>query len=158
MISNSVILAGAMRIEIHNRKGESIQKLPATAGGKKFLIEQTLLHTSNETGRVKEIASHITTHGRSWPYWFKKMGEIFNNPSGRAHENESVHTFPENLTELGAYKMLIRTVLAESGVYTYKNGRHLPQLEINFVISEAPPYKYEILNWHEVCEFTFIHC
>ncbi|KAJ6662198.1 hypothetical protein lerEdw1_012665 [Lerista edwardsae] len=64
---------GALRIEILNKKGEAMQKLPGTShgGSKKLLVElKVILHSP---GGNKEIISHISQHGGKWPYWFKKM-------------------------------------------------------------------------------------
>ncbi|XP_039253574.2 structural maintenance of chromosomes flexible hinge domain-containing protein 1-like isoform X2 [Styela clava] len=117
----SGVTIGAMRIEIRNRRKESIQKLPSNAGSRKLLLEQRLLYETNDRGKIREITSHVTTHAKTWPYWFKKM---------------------ENIKALGTYTIQLRTMLNESGVYTYADGCILPQKELKFIIREAPPSRF----------------
>ncbi|XP_015418161.1 PREDICTED: structural maintenance of chromosomes flexible hinge domain-containing protein 1 [Myotis davidii] len=103
---------GALRIEILNKKGEAMQKLPGTGhgGSKKLLVElKVILHTSSGN---KEIISHISQHGGKWPYWFKKM---------------------ENIQKLGNYTLKLQVVLNESNADTYA-GRPLPCKAIKFSV------------------------
>lgn len=111
---------GALRIEILNKKGEAMQKLPGTShgGSKKLLVElKVILHTS---GGNKEIISHISQHGGKWPYWFKKM---------------------ENIQKLGNYTLKLQVVLNESNADTYA-GRSLPSKAIKFSVKEGKPEKF----------------
>ncbi|XP_005367605.1 structural maintenance of chromosomes flexible hinge domain-containing protein 1 isoform X1 [Microtus ochrogaster] len=111
---------GALRIEILNKKGEAMQKLPGTShgGSKKLLVElKVILHTSSGN---KEIISHISQHGGKWPYWFKKM---------------------ENIQKLGNYTLKLQVVLNESNADTYA-GRSLPSKAIKFSIKEGKPEKF----------------
>ncbi|KAM6086922.1 structural maintenance of chromosomes flexible hinge domain-containing protein 1 isoform 3-T3 [Chlamydotis macqueenii] len=113
---------GALRIEILNKKGEAMQKLPGTShgGSKKLLVElKVILHSS--TGN-KEIISHISQHGGKWPYWFKKM---------------------ENLQKLGNYTLKLQVVLNESNADTYA-GRPLPSKTFKFTIIEGKPEKFSV--------------
>ncbi|XP_065524143.1 structural maintenance of chromosomes flexible hinge domain-containing protein 1 isoform X1 [Lathamus discolor] len=113
---------GALRIEILNKKGEAMQKLPGTShgGSKKLLVElKVILHTP--TGN-KEIISHISQHGGKWPYWFKKM---------------------ENLQKLGNYTLKLQVVLNESNADTYA-GRPLPSKIFKFTIIEGKPEKFSV--------------
>ncbi|XP_074390538.1 structural maintenance of chromosomes flexible hinge domain-containing protein 1-like isoform X1 [Zonotrichia albicollis] len=106
---------GALRIEILNKKGEAMQKLPGTShgGSKKLLVElKVILHSPTEN---KEIISHISQHGGKWPYWFKKM---------------------ENLQKLGNYSLKLQVVLNESNADTYA-GRPLPSKVFKFTIVEV---------------------
>ena len=103
---------GALRIEILNKKGEAMQKLPGTShgGSKKLLVElKVILHSPAGN---KEIISHISQHGGKWPYWFKKM---------------------ENLQKLGNYTLKLQVVLNESNADTYA-GRPLPSKTFKFTI------------------------
>uniref|UniRef100_A0A2I2ZYR5 Structural maintenance of chromosomes flexible hinge domain-containing protein 1 n=1 Tax=Gorilla gorilla gorilla TaxID=9595 RepID=A0A2I2ZYR5_GORGO len=103
---------GALRIEILNKKGEAMQKLPGTShgGSKKLLVElKVILHSSSGN---KEIISHISQHGGKWPYWFKKM---------------------ENIQKLGNYTLKLQVVLNESNADTYA-GRPLPSKAIKFSV------------------------
>ncbi|XP_036028961.1 structural maintenance of chromosomes flexible hinge domain-containing protein 1 [Onychomys torridus] len=111
---------GALRIEILNKKGEAMQKLPGTShgGSKKLLVElKVILHTSSGN---KEIISHISQHGGKWPYWFKKM---------------------ENIQKLGNYTLKLQVVLNESNADTYA-GRALPSKAIRFSVKEGKPEKF----------------
>ncbi|KAM6350260.1 structural maintenance of chromosomes flexible hinge domain-containing protein 1 isoform 3-T3 [Podargus strigoides] len=113
---------GALRIEILNKKGEAMQKLPGTShgGSKKLLVElKVILHSP--TGN-KEIISHISQHGGKWPYWFKKM---------------------ENLQKLGNYTLKLQVVLNESNADTYA-GRPLPSKIFKFTIVEGKPEKFSV--------------
>ncbi|XP_075389278.1 structural maintenance of chromosomes flexible hinge domain-containing protein 1 [Tenrec ecaudatus] len=111
---------GALRIEILNKKGEAMQKLPGTShgGSKKLLVElKVILHSSSGN---KEIISHISQHGGKWPYWFKKM---------------------ENIQKLGNYTLKLQVVLNESNADTY-SGRALPSRTIKFTVKEGKPEKF----------------
>ncbi|XP_058442389.1 structural maintenance of chromosomes flexible hinge domain-containing protein 1 isoform X2 [Marmota monax] len=111
---------GALRIEILNKKGEAMQKLPGTShgGSKKLLVElKVVLHSSSGN---KEIISHISQHGGKWPYWFKKM---------------------ENIQKLGNYTLKLQVVLNESNADTYA-GRPLPSKAIKFSVKEGKPEKF----------------
>ncbi|XP_060056746.1 structural maintenance of chromosomes flexible hinge domain-containing protein 1 isoform X2 [Erinaceus europaeus] len=111
---------GALRIEILNKKGEAMQKLPGTShgGSKKLLVElKVVLHSSSGN---KEIISHISQHGGKWPYWFKKM---------------------ENIQKLGNYTLKLQVVLNESNADTYA-GRPLPSRAIKFSVKEGKPEKF----------------
>ncbi|XP_066478874.1 structural maintenance of chromosomes flexible hinge domain-containing protein 1 isoform X2 [Tiliqua scincoides] len=113
---------GALRIEILNKKGEAMQKLPGTShgGSKKLLVElKVILHSP---GGNKEIISHISQHGGKWPYWFKKM---------------------ENINKLGTYTLKLQVVLNESNADTYA-GRPLPSKILKFNIIEGKPQKFSV--------------
>ncbi|KAM5157298.1 structural maintenance of chromosomes flexible hinge domain-containing protein 1 [Mantella aurantiaca] len=111
---------GAMQVEIFNKKGEAVQKLPGTSHGaaKKLLVElKILLHSPSGE---KEVISHISQHGGKWPYWFKKM---------------------ENITKLGVYTLKLQVVLNESNADKYA-GNTLPCKKIMFKIVEGKPFKF----------------
>ncbi|XP_069813827.1 structural maintenance of chromosomes flexible hinge domain-containing protein 1 [Dendropsophus ebraccatus] len=113
---------GALKVEILNKKGETMQKLPGTShtASKKLLVElKVLLHSS---GGDKEIISHISQHGGKWPYWFKKM---------------------ENITKLGDYVLKLQVVLNESNADKY-GGKSLPCKVVPFKIVEGKPYKFSV--------------
>nr|XP_033789850.1 structural maintenance of chromosomes flexible hinge domain-containing protein 1 isoform X2 [Geotrypetes seraphini] len=112
---------GALRVEILNKKGEVMQKLPGTSshgGSKKLLVElKIILHSPSGD---KDIISHISQHGSKWPYWFKKM---------------------ENIHKLGSYTLKLQVVLNESSANTYA-GSLLPYKTIKFKIIEGKPVKF----------------
>ncbi|XP_069587251.1 structural maintenance of chromosomes flexible hinge domain-containing protein 1 [Ranitomeya imitator] len=113
---------GALRIEIVNKKGEPIQKLPGTShtAAKKLLVELKVL--LNSFDGEKEIISHISQHGGKWPYWFKKM---------------------ENITKLGDYTLKLQVVLNESNADKY-GEKALPCKRILFKIVEGRPFKFSV--------------
>ncbi|XP_018408855.1 PREDICTED: structural maintenance of chromosomes flexible hinge domain-containing protein 1 [Nanorana parkeri] len=111
---------GAIRVEIFNKKGEAVQKLPGTSHGatKKLLVELKVLLLS--PSGEKEVISHLSQHGGKWPYWFKKM---------------------ENITKLGVYTLKLQVVLNESNADKYA-GKALPCKKIMFKIVEGKPFKF----------------
>ncbi|XP_043921496.1 structural maintenance of chromosomes flexible hinge domain-containing protein 1 [Protopterus annectens] len=113
---------GALKVEILNKKGETMQKLPATShgGAKKLLVELKVI--CHSPGGDKEIVSHISQHGGKWPYWFKKM---------------------ENIHKLGSYTLKLQAVLNESSADTYA-GRKLPNLTYRFNVVEGKPDKFSV--------------
>ncbi|KAL5015375.1 hypothetical protein ScPMuIL_009645 [Solemya velum] len=112
---------GNIKIEIMNKRGETISKLPGTgAASKKLLVELKVVWHSlsgNET-----ICSHISQHGKNWPYWFRKM---------------------ENIKNLGNHSLILQAVLNESGANMYA-GKELPSEKIKFVVTEAEPEKFTV--------------
>ncbi|XP_048363519.1 structural maintenance of chromosomes flexible hinge domain-containing protein 1 isoform X2 [Sphaerodactylus townsendi] len=113
---------GALRIEILNKKGEAMQKLPGAShgGSKKLLVElKVILHAPDGD---KEIISHISQHGGKWPYWFKKM---------------------ETINKLGSYTLKLQVVLNESNADTYA-GRPLPSTVFKFNIIAGKPHRFSI--------------
>ncbi|XP_066579517.1 structural maintenance of chromosomes flexible hinge domain-containing protein 1 isoform X2 [Amia ocellicauda] len=126
LIQNDVRSAGtpvgAIRIEILNKRGEAMQKLPGAShnASKKLLVELKVTWHS-PTGDI-ETNSHISQHGGKWPYWFKKM---------------------ENLNQLGKYTLKLQTVLNESNADTYA-GQRLPSQVYEFSIKEGKPDRFSI--------------
>nr|XP_015209938.1 PREDICTED: structural maintenance of chromosomes flexible hinge domain-containing protein 1 [Lepisosteus oculatus] len=113
---------GAMRIEILNKKGEAMQKLPGSSHGstKKLLVELKVIWHS-PSGDI-ETNSHISQHGGKWPYWFKKM---------------------ENINKLGKYTLKLQVVLNESNASTYA-GRSLPFQTYEFSVTEGNPFRFTL--------------
>ncbi|XP_041360659.1 structural maintenance of chromosomes flexible hinge domain-containing protein 1-like [Gigantopelta aegis] len=112
---------GDLKLEIANKRGELISKLPGTAAAsKKLLIEYKLLWHSTSGDEV--IVSHICQHGKTWPYWFRKM---------------------ENIKNLGPHTLQLQTILNESGQTTYA-GRELPSHRIRFTVTEAEPERFVV--------------
>ena len=67
-----LLSAGAIKVEIANRRDEMINKLPGSTT-RKLLIELKVIWHSPKRDEV--IAQHISQHGKNWPYWFRKMSE-----------------------------------------------------------------------------------
>nr|KAG5694801.1 hypothetical protein BaRGS_019178 [Batillaria attramentaria] len=110
---------GDIKVEISNRKGELISKLPGSSA-KKLLVELKVIWHSPQGDEV--IVSHISQHGKNWPYWFRKM---------------------ENMKNLGSHTIQLQTVLNESGATTYA-GHQLPSHAIKFNIIEGEPERFSV--------------
>lgn len=110
---------GDLKIHISNRKGEHVSKLPGSAA-KKLLVELKVIWHGPQGDEV--IVSHISQHGKNWPYWFRKM---------------------ENLKNLGDYTIQLQAVLNESGATTYA-GHQLPSHTIKFSVVEGEPEKFSV--------------
>ncbi|XP_013927766.1 PREDICTED: structural maintenance of chromosomes flexible hinge domain-containing protein 1-like, partial [Thamnophis sirtalis] len=113
-----------MQIEIMNKKGESIQKLPGPRHGglNKLLMQlKVVLHSSDKN---KELICLISKYGVRWAYWFKKM---------------------ENIVDLGIYTLTLQVVLNDSHADTYA-GIRLPSKKFKFRVREGKPQKFTIGN------------
>ncbi|CAK8672425.1 unnamed protein product [Clavelina lepadiformis] len=121
--SPSGLSIGAMSVQILNQNDEPIQKLPSNAGNRKLIMEQKLFFKPQNSVDKKpiELASHVTAHGKNWPYWFKRI---------------------DDLTGVGDYVISLQATFSECGSYTYADGRRLPSMTIKFKIKSAPPYKF----------------
>lgn len=62
---------GDIKVEIANRRGEVISKLPGSRQSK-LLMELKVIWHGNNGDEV--IVQHISQHGKTWPYWFRRMG------------------------------------------------------------------------------------
>ncbi|KAL4217928.1 inactivation of X chromosome by DNA methylation [Mactra antiquata] len=107
-------MIGDIKVEILNKKGEKISKLPGKDNAsKKLLVElKVIWHAS--TGPVT-IISHISQHGKSWPYWFRKM---------------------DNIKNIGQYTLQLQAVITESGENVFA-GKQLPSEKIPFQVTEG---------------------
>ncbi|XP_071804006.1 structural maintenance of chromosomes flexible hinge domain-containing protein 1-like [Asterias amurensis] len=112
---------GAIQIDIKNRKGESISRLPGShLTPKKLLVElKVIWHAPNGD---EELVSHLSQHVKAWGFWFKKM---------------------ENMKNLGNHTIKVQVVLNESGVTEF-GGKPLPSQKIKFSITEAAPNKFSV--------------
>ncbi|KAI8505876.1 inactivation of X chromosome by DNA methylation [Branchiostoma belcheri] len=116
---------GAMKVEIYNRKGEAINRLPGgsgpgSAGSRKLLVELKIIWHSPSGDSI--IVSHISQHGGRWPYWFRKM---------------------ENVKNLGRHTLRLQVVMNESDNTVFA-GKELPSLNIKFTVTEAAPDKFTV--------------
>uniref|UniRef100_UPI003AAAAD97 structural maintenance of chromosomes flexible hinge domain-containing protein 1 n=1 Tax=Centroberyx gerrardi TaxID=166262 RepID=UPI003AAAAD97 len=105
---------GPLHVEIMNKKGESLSRMPSVSQGtvKKLLIElKVVWHGPND----QEIISHIAQHSAKWAFWFKPM---------------------ENLNKLGKYTVYLNTVLNESNASVF-GGKQLPSYKLQFTITEG---------------------
>lgn len=111
---------GPIKVEILNRKGDSISRLPGTGNTKKLVIELTV--TWHSPKKDVQTNSHIGVHSSKWEYWFKPM---------------------ENLTKLGKYTLQLQTKLSDSSDSQWV-GRKLPNYTLNFSIKEGEAVSFTI--------------
>ncbi|XP_072566865.1 structural maintenance of chromosomes flexible hinge domain-containing protein 1 isoform X1 [Paramormyrops kingsleyae] len=113
---------GPIQVEILNKKGESMTRMPGTnlSSSKKLLMELKVFWHS-PTGDI-ETNSHISQHGGKWPYWFKTM---------------------ENLSKLGSYTLHLQAVLNESSASIFA-GQKLPSYRMKFSICAGSAQKFTL--------------
>ncbi|KAJ8277634.1 hypothetical protein GJAV_G00077880 [Gymnothorax javanicus] len=113
---------GPIHVEILNKKGESISRLPGPnlTASKKLLVELKVIWHS-PTGDV-DMNFHLGQHGGKWAYWFKSM---------------------ENLSKLGKYTLHLQTVLNE-GSNSVCAGEQLPSWKLEFSICEGSPERFVV--------------
>ncbi|KAL1270536.1 hypothetical protein QQF64_029552, partial [Cirrhinus molitorella] len=105
---------GPIKVEILNKKGESMSRLPGTAiNSKKLLIELKVIWHSPK-GDV-QTNSHIGVHSTKWEYWFKTM---------------------ENFSKLGKYTLHLQTMSDQKPESEWA-GKRLPNYTLNFSIKEG---------------------
>ncbi|XP_063062611.1 structural maintenance of chromosomes flexible hinge domain-containing protein 1 [Engraulis encrasicolus] len=106
---------GPIQVEILNKRGEGISKLPVcgNAAGRKFLMELKVIWHSPK-GDI-QTNSHIGVYSAKWDYWFKKM---------------------ENLNKLGKYTLHLQTMLNENNATTWA-GKQLPFYSLSFALKEG---------------------
>ncbi|XP_041817440.1 structural maintenance of chromosomes flexible hinge domain-containing protein 1 [Chelmon rostratus] len=106
---------GPLKIEILNRKEESISRMPSVGqgSGKPLIIEFKIIQHGPKQDQV--IASYVAQRSPKWGFWFKKI---------------------ECLTHLGKYTVTLTTELSESNATAF-GGRALPSYKLNFTIKEG---------------------
>ncbi|XP_030830808.1 structural maintenance of chromosomes flexible hinge domain-containing protein 1 [Strongylocentrotus purpuratus] len=115
-------LIGAIKAEIHNRKGQSMSRLPgAQHNSKKLMVEMKIIWHSN--GSDKVIVTHMSQHHKTWSFWFKQMDIVRN---------------------IGPHTLILQAVLGEEGATDF-GGRSLPSHKIKFTSTEGPPSKFSIV-------------
>ncbi|PIK45244.1 putative structural maintenance of chromosomes flexible hinge domain-containing protein 1, partial [Apostichopus japonicus] len=112
---------GDIQVQLVNKKGEEIVKLPNTnTAAKRFLMEQILIkHSSVGDSR---IVYHISQHNKLWAHWFHRI---------------------EVVRDVGSYSLVLQAVLGESGATKFA-GKTLPNVRIKFTVIEGPPAKFSI--------------
>ncbi|KAF4110537.1 hypothetical protein G5714_007568 [Onychostoma macrolepis] len=104
---------GPIKVEILNKKGDSMSRLPVAGTTKKLLIELKVIWHSPK-GDV-QTNSHIGVHSSKWEYWFKPM---------------------ENLSKLGKYTLHLQTMLSDNSASEWA-GKRLPNHTLKFSIKEG---------------------
>ncbi|XP_054753736.2 structural maintenance of chromosomes flexible hinge domain-containing protein 1-like [Lytechinus pictus] len=114
-------LIGAIKAEIHNRKGQSMSRLPgAQHNSKKLMVEMKIIWHSSSGDKV--IVTHMSQHHKTWAFWFRQMDIVRN---------------------LGPHTLILQAVLGEEGATDF-GGHPLPSHKIKFTSTEGPPSKFSI--------------
>ncbi|XP_024248780.1 structural maintenance of chromosomes flexible hinge domain-containing protein 1 [Oncorhynchus tshawytscha] len=116
---------GPLHVEILNKKGESISRIPSAMQNttrKALLIElKVVWHSPN--GDV-ETNSHIAAHSAKWAFWFRTM---------------------ENLNKLGKYTLHLNTILnVNESNATVWAGNRLPNHTLDFSITEGSAERFMV--------------
>eukprot|EP00057_Strongylocentrotus_purpuratus_P019491 XP_011673965.1 PREDICTED: structural maintenance of chromosomes flexible hinge domain-containing protein 1 [Strongylocentrotus purpuratus] len=113
---------GAIKAEIHDRKGQSMSKLPgAQQNSNKLAVEMKIIwHCAK--GCDKEIVNFTGKHSKTWSFWFKPI---------------------EMVRNIGPHTLILQTVLGEDGA-TNLGGLDLPSHKIKFTSTAGPPSKFSI--------------
>ncbi|XP_039983129.1 structural maintenance of chromosomes flexible hinge domain-containing protein 1 isoform X2 [Xiphias gladius] len=106
---------GALKIEILNKKGESISRMPTVGQGtvRKLSVKLTLVKHGPK--KNEEILAFVAQHSAKWGIWFKKI---------------------DNLTNPGEYTLFLNTLLNESNATVF-GGRELPSYKLKFTMKEG---------------------
>ncbi|XP_076617902.1 structural maintenance of chromosomes flexible hinge domain-containing protein 1 [Chaetodon auriga] len=107
---------GPLKIEILNRREESISRMPSVGKGavKKLAVEFKIVqHVGPQQDR--DIVSYIAPKPTKYGFWFKKL---------------------ETLTQLGKYTMTLKTTISETNDTVF-GGRALPSYKLSFTIKEG---------------------
>uniref|UniRef100_A0A8C7RIF2 Structural maintenance of chromosomes flexible hinge domain containing 1 n=1 Tax=Oncorhynchus mykiss TaxID=8022 RepID=A0A8C7RIF2_ONCMY len=116
---------GPLHVEILNKKGESISRIPSAMQNttrKALSIElKVVWHSPN--GDV-ETNSHIAAHSAKWAFWFRTM---------------------ENLNKLGKYTLHLNTILnVNESNATVWAGNRLPNHTLDFSITEGSAERFVV--------------
>ncbi|XP_026071477.1 structural maintenance of chromosomes flexible hinge domain-containing protein 1-like isoform X1 [Carassius auratus] len=106
-------IIGPIKVEILNKKGDSISRLPVPGTIKKLVVELKVIWHSPK-GDV-QTNSYICAYSSKWEYWFKPMG---------------------NLSKLGKYTLHLQTMLSDNPASEWA-GKRLPNHSLKFSIKEG---------------------
>ncbi|CAL8313788.1 unnamed protein product [Merluccius merluccius] len=112
---------GPLNVEILNKKGEAISRLPSSNQVVRKLVLELRVVWHGPNGD-QEIHFYIAQHSAKWAFWFKAM---------------------ENLTKLGKYTLELKTVLSESNASAI-GGKQLPSYKLNFTITEGKAERFTV--------------
>ncbi len=92
----------------------------------------------------KELASLLSQHGKTWPYWFRKIGTLLGFQLKMNivivvllfsfHAMHYALLSTENVRNLGKYSIQLQAVLNESNSPEFA-GKPLPSKRINFTVT-----------------------
>ncbi|XP_053268634.1 structural maintenance of chromosomes flexible hinge domain-containing protein 1 [Pleuronectes platessa] len=104
---------GPLRVEIMNKKGEGMSRMPATRQGTVIKLSVKLTVVKNGPAKADEVLSLDAEHTPKWGYWFKKI---------------------ERLNDPGSYTLSLNTLIQYTGDKVF-GGRALPISKISFTIT-----------------------
>lgn len=111
---------GPIKVEIFNKNGESMSRLPVAGNSKKLKVELKIIWHSPK-GDV-ETNTYTGVHSSKWEYWFKAM---------------------ENLSKLGMYTLHLQTILNDNQSEEWA-GKKLPGYTLNFSIKEGEAVSFKL--------------
>uniref|UniRef100_A0A7N8X1F2 Structural maintenance of chromosomes flexible hinge domain containing 1 n=1 Tax=Mastacembelus armatus TaxID=205130 RepID=A0A7N8X1F2_9TELE len=87
---------GPLKIEILNKKGESLSRMPRAGQSPviKLCVKLRLVHHGTGTNQ-EEMLSYVAEHSAKWNFWFKKI---------------------ENLTKVGKYTLFLNAMTNDSAI------------------------------------------
>ncbi|XP_054478573.1 structural maintenance of chromosomes flexible hinge domain-containing protein 1 [Anoplopoma fimbria] len=103
---------GPLKVEILNKKGELLSKMPTVGQGAGKKLSVGLKVILNGPKGNETVLSLMAQHGK-WGFWFNKI---------------------EKLTKLGNYTLSLNTMINENNVIVF-GGRALPSYKIKFTIT-----------------------
>lgn len=109
---------GDVKVEIRNKKGEVVSKLPGPQN-KRLSVEMKIVWHSPSGDQV--VAQYVSPHNKNWGYWFRKM---------------------ENVQNLGPHTLTLQAMLNDST--SICSGKELPSHKLRFVVTEAAPDKFNV--------------
>ncbi|XP_044033095.1 structural maintenance of chromosomes flexible hinge domain-containing protein 1 isoform X2 [Siniperca chuatsi] len=113
---------GSLKIEIVNKKGESLSRMPAGEKGTVIKLNIELTVVQHGPKEDQQLITCVAQHSAKWGFWFKKI---------------------ETLTNLGKYTLSLNTVINESNATVF-GGRKLPSYELKFTIKEGSAESFVI--------------
>ncbi|XP_034998509.2 structural maintenance of chromosomes flexible hinge domain-containing protein 1 isoform X1 [Hippoglossus stenolepis] len=104
---------GPLSVEIMNKKGEVMSRMPATSQGTVIRLSVKLTVLKNGPEKAEEVLSLVALHSARWGFGFKKI---------------------ERLNDPGSYTLSLNTLLHDTSATVF-GGRDLPSSKISFTIT-----------------------
>ncbi|XP_018549169.2 LOW QUALITY PROTEIN: structural maintenance of chromosomes flexible hinge domain-containing protein 1 [Lates calcarifer] len=122
---NAVCLAGSpfgpLKIEILNKKGESMSRMPTVRQIVIKLSVKLKIVQHGPTNNV-EVVTFVAQHSPKYGFWFKKM---------------------ENLTNPGKYTLFLNTTISDTDATVF-GDRNLPSYKLKFTIKEGNAESFDM--------------
>ncbi|XP_026217688.1 structural maintenance of chromosomes flexible hinge domain-containing protein 1 [Anabas testudineus] len=112
---------GPLRIEILNKKGESMSRIP-TVGKAEVIKLSVKLRVVHHGPKEEESVNLVAQYSSKWGFWFNKI---------------------ENLTKLGNYTLFLNAMINERNEMVY-GGNELPKCKLKFAIKAASAEHFAI--------------